>query len=231
MAVHFSVDTKLTKLLGETYRSSEIALKELVDNAWDADARSVRISLPEPLSGDSVIVQNDGTGMTAKELSSEYLNIASDKRSRIGKETPSLKRRVKGRKGIGKFAGLTIAGLMQIKTVARGKKCTLVIDKKELNDNEADLEKVPLSLEEEAAKAGEVGTIITLSLLDSNLNFPCPCRKLNPVGISRELGAAVRNVGPPQIAIWSCRRSTSIAGGVGSRNHRTSAADHGSASR
>jgi hypothetical protein len=38
MAVHFSVDTKLTRLLGETY-SSEVALKELVDNAWDADAR------------------------------------------------------------------------------------------------------------------------------------------------------------------------------------------------
>jgi hypothetical protein len=176
MAAHFSVDTKLTKLLGETYRSSEIALKELVDNAWDANARSVAITLPEPLTGDSLVVRDDGTGMTAQELRNEYLNIASDKRSRIGKETPGLKRRVKGRKGIGKFAGLTLAGMMQIETVARGKKCTLVIDKKELNDNEADLEKVPLSLEEEAAKAGEVGTTITLSLLDSNLNFPTPDR-------------------------------------------------------
>jgi hypothetical protein len=29
--VNFSVDTRLTRLLGETYRSSEIAIKELVD--------------------------------------------------------------------------------------------------------------------------------------------------------------------------------------------------------
>jgi DNA mismatch repair ATPase MutL len=62
MAVHFSVDTKLTRLLGETYRSSEVALKELVDNAWDADARSVRIVLPDPLAPQT-FVEDDGTGM------------------------------------------------------------------------------------------------------------------------------------------------------------------------
>jgi hypothetical protein len=83
MAVHFSVDTKLTRLLGETYRSSEVALKELVDNAWDADARNVVIALPDPLSSESIVVQDDGAGMTALELRGEYLNIASDKRSRI----------------------------------------------------------------------------------------------------------------------------------------------------
>jgi len=176
MAVHFSVDTKLTRLLGETYRSSEVALKELVDNAWDSDARTVRIRLPEPLSRDSVVVQDDGSGMTARELRNEYLNIASDKRSRIGTETPGLNRKVKGRKGIGKFSGLTIAAKMQVETVARGKKCTLVIDKKELSDNQADLESVPLSFTEEASKPGEVGTTIILSLLDSSLNFPNPDR-------------------------------------------------------
>ncbi|PWB59363.1 MAG: phosphonate ABC transporter permease [Bradyrhizobiaceae bacterium] len=176
MAVHFSVDTKLTKLLGETYRSSEVALKELVDNAWDADARTVKISLPDPLSGDSVVVQDDGTGMTAAELRDEYLNIASDKVSRIGKETPGLRRRVKGRKGIGKFAGLTIAGMMRIDTVKRDHRCTLVIDKKQLVDNPDDLESIPLSFEERDAKGGETGTTVTLSHLDDGLNFPTPDR-------------------------------------------------------
>ena len=33
-------------------------------------------------------------------------------------------RKVKGRKGIGKFAGLTIAGQMQVSSVARGRKST-----------------------------------------------------------------------------------------------------------
>lgn len=86
---HFSVDTRLTRLLGETYRSSEVALKELVDNAWDADAKNVRITLPDPLSTQTIVVQDDGTGMTAQEIRGEYLNIASDKRSRTGEQTPS----------------------------------------------------------------------------------------------------------------------------------------------
>jgi HSP90 family molecular chaperone len=107
--VHFSVNTRLTRLLGETYRSSEAALKELVDNAWDADARNVWIKLPKPMSSDPIIVRDDGSGMTSLELRNEYLNIASDKRARTGERTPLLKRKVKGRKGIGKFAGLSLA--------------------------------------------------------------------------------------------------------------------------
>jgi HSP90 family molecular chaperone len=176
MDVHFSVDTKLTRLLGESYRSSEVALKELVDNAWDADAQHVQITLPDPLSSQKIIVEDDGSGMTVREMRGEYLNIASDKFSRTGNETPRLNRKVKGRKGIGKFAGLTIAEKMQVETVARGRKCTLLIDKKELIENKNDLESVPLSFAETEAAIGEVGTRITLSLLDNRLNFPTPDR-------------------------------------------------------
>jgi hypothetical protein len=45
---HFSVDPRVATILGENYSSSERALRELVDTAWDAEARSVRISLPAP---------------------------------------------------------------------------------------------------------------------------------------------------------------------------------------
>jgi len=173
---HFSVDTRLTRLLGETYRSSEVALKELVDNAWDADAQNVWIALPTPLTTEAVVVRDDGTGMTAHEMRGEYLNIASDKRTRTGERTPKFNRKVKGRKGIGKFAGLTIAGRMEVSAVARGRRCTLLIDKKELIENQNDLEAVPLPFSEEPAIDADVGTTITLSDLDSRLNFPTPDR-------------------------------------------------------
>ena len=39
---HFSVDPRVATILGENYSSSERALRELVDNAWDAEARSGR---------------------------------------------------------------------------------------------------------------------------------------------------------------------------------------------
>ena len=175
-AAHFSVDTRLTRLLGETYRSSEVALKELVDNSWDADARNVWISLPTPLTNEAVVVRDDGTGMTAREMRNEYLNIASDKRTRTGERTPLYNRKVKGRKGIGKFAGLMIAGRMQVEAVARGRRCTLLIDKKTLIENQNDLEAVPLPFSDEPARDGEVGTTAILSDLDHRLNFPTPDR-------------------------------------------------------
>ena len=119
--IAFQVDTRLAKLLLENYRSTERALKELVDNAWDADAESVKISLPEPLSDDPIFVHDSGTGMTEEELLREYLFIASDRRKRRGELTAEKKRKVKGKKGIGKFAGLMIAKEMKLETCLQGK--------------------------------------------------------------------------------------------------------------
>ena len=44
----FKVDPKLAELLGETYKSTEDAIKELVDNSFDADAEEVCITNPFP---------------------------------------------------------------------------------------------------------------------------------------------------------------------------------------
>ena len=57
---HFQVDPRLAALLGESYRTTEAALKELVDNAWDADAEQVSITLPtEPVTNAAIIVRDD----------------------------------------------------------------------------------------------------------------------------------------------------------------------------
>lgn len=39
--VTFKIDVHLLKLLSQNYRSTENAIKELIDNAWDADANLV----------------------------------------------------------------------------------------------------------------------------------------------------------------------------------------------
>ncbi len=173
---HFSVNTRLTSLLGEAYRSSEAALKELVDNAWDADANNVWITLPDAMSRDPVEIRDDGAGMTAAQMRSDYLNIASDKRARSGERSPRLNRRIKGRKGIGKFAGLALANRMQVTAVARDQRCTLVIDKSVLAEHVDDLEAVPLPFDELGARGSPSGTAIVLSELDARLNFPTPDR-------------------------------------------------------
>lgn len=107
--IHFGVSPRLASLLGEAYRSTEAALKELVDNAWDADARRIEVILPAPLTTDPIVIRDDGNGMSSEQITTEYLEIARNRRSAKGIETPQLGRRVKGRKGIGKFAGLVAA--------------------------------------------------------------------------------------------------------------------------
>lgn len=79
-AAQFRVDPKLASLLGENYRSTEYALKELIDNAWDADATTVDILLPKPMTADPVVVKDNGSGMTELELREHYLVVAKDRR-------------------------------------------------------------------------------------------------------------------------------------------------------
>lgn len=175
---YFKVDPKLASLLGEGYRSTEHAIKELIDNAWDADAEHVWVELPEPDVNpyDPIVVRDDGTGMTPKEVQSGYLTIASDRRTRKGERTPEKKRIVKGRKGIGKFAGLMAAAVMEVETWARGKGTRLRISRDELLAAGQDLERVPLPFSEEPADGVASGTVVTLTGLNQNLTFPNPER-------------------------------------------------------
>lgn len=183
---HFLVNPRLTRLLGETYRSSEVALKELVDNAWDADARNVWVSLPTMMSNEPVEVRDDGVGMSEQAIRNEYLDIASDKRKRIGELSTKFGRKIKGRKGIGKFSGLTVASIMTLESFTEGERCQLRIDKRELIDNDVDLEKIPLNFSTVQNDTPDIGTKITLEELDQSLNFP-QAEKLKEL-IVREYG-------------------------------------------
>jgi hypothetical protein len=107
--LRFQVDSRLATLLSQEYASSEKTLKELVDNAWDADAEQVLVSLPRPMGDAPIVITDDGCGMTEEELRRHYLFIATDRRSRRGDKTAGKNRWIKGRKGIGKFAGLMTA--------------------------------------------------------------------------------------------------------------------------
>lgn len=88
----FQVDSRLATLLSQEYTSTERALKELVHNAWDADADQVNIWLPQPMSGEPIVIRDDGTGMTEEELRRHYFTIAKDRRSVRGERTAGKNR-------------------------------------------------------------------------------------------------------------------------------------------
>ena len=169
---NFSVDPRLAAILGENYTSSERALRELVDNAWDAEARVVQITLPEILTEAPIIVTDDGSGMKEQELRQEYLNIANPRYSRKGELTPSLQRFVKGRRGIGKFPGLILAEQMEVETSAHGFRTRLIISKGKLLNAGRDIEQVPLPIEVQPCSPSQHGTTITLKNLSQKLNYP-----------------------------------------------------------
>lgn len=187
-AAHFRVDPRLATLLGEAYRSTEQALKELVDNAWDADAETVWITLPDPMTTAPIVIRDNGTGMTEQEVRKEYLAVASDRRSRKGDRSAIKKRLVKGRKGIGKFAGLMAADVMHLETRTRGVATSITILKQVILATKKDLEKIDLPVEATSCNPPNPGTTITLSHLNQNLSFPKPeiLRQLLMIEYGRE---------------------------------------------
>lgn len=176
-AAHFKVDPKLAELLGETYRSIEEATKELIDNSYDADSENVSIILPDILTPEpKIIISDDGAGMKEKEVRNEYLNIANSRTSRKGSISFLKKRKVKGRKGIGKFSGLMVATNMKLETFAAGVKTTIILNKDDFAKAGYDLEKVPIPIMVEACEENKHGTTITLEGINQNFNYPNPER-------------------------------------------------------
>ncbi len=170
----FKVDTALTKILGDSYSSVEAAVKELIDNSFDADATLVKVTLPQIFDNASVVIEDNGDGMTSLEVVEQYLRIASSRLSRKGDMTVGKRRKVKGRKGIGKFAGLTVANTMQIVSRSRGEETSISICKDDIVGSDVDLESIGIPIQTKSCGDELHGTTITLIGLTQSLNFPNP---------------------------------------------------------
>lgn len=169
----FQVSSRIAHLLSQEYSSSEKALKELIDNAWDADAESVRVTLPRPMTDDTIEIVDDGTGMTEEELRRHYLDIAADRRARRGERSANKNRKVKGRKGIGKFAGLMTATEMRLETSARGVTSSFALRLADLASVE-DIETLSIEIITRPCAPDHHGTRIILSELHSGFSLPDP---------------------------------------------------------
>lgn len=120
-----TVAGQLFKHLGlQMYSGAVPAISELISNAYDAMARRVRITIPtgRPIEAtDEIVVEDDGHGMTFDECNSLYLSVGINRRSAAGEWTKPYnglpRRKVQGRKGIGKLAGFGIADRIDVRTV------------------------------------------------------------------------------------------------------------------
>ncbi|MDX1906971.1 MAG: sensor histidine kinase [Bacteroidia bacterium] len=103
--VRFSVDAAVIERLGyELVTKQEIAVSELVKNAYDADATEVILSFKDAeTKGGTLTIEDDGNGMNRDQLVNGFMRISSSEK--IDSPTSPLYGRTRaGRKGIGRFA-------------------------------------------------------------------------------------------------------------------------------
>jgi hypothetical protein len=108
-------DVGTIKHLGlQMYSTLPPVIGELVANSWDANASRVEITIPAtPIDEQTseIVISDDGIGMSDEEVRNKYLIIGRDRRDdeKSDKTPRPRKRKIMGRKGIGKLSAFGIA--------------------------------------------------------------------------------------------------------------------------
>lgn len=136
------------------------AIAELIANAYDADAHNVFINITETEKDSSISVLDDGVGMTFDEINEKFLRIGRKRRKDDNDLSPSGKRKVTGRKGLGKLAFFGIGNTIEIETKKAGKATKFIMNWNDIiNSKETDYNpKFSIT----NCSANESGTLITL---------------------------------------------------------------------
>ncbi|MGV2855584.1 TIGR02391 family protein [Glutamicibacter sp. AGC13] len=120
-----SFEARTIEHLGlQMYSQLPAALAELIANAYDADATTVVVSIEhDHESGrEYIAVVDDGHGMSRDDLNNKYLRIGRNRRApeETGVLSESGRRKVSGKKGIGKLALFGIGRLIRVSTTRMG---------------------------------------------------------------------------------------------------------------
>lgn len=110
----FSVSAALFEELGERLVSKpEIALAELIKNAYDADSPDCQITLDDT----QIVVADHGHGLTEREFLNNWMVVSSPAK---GKQRYSRRfgRAMAGSKGVGRFSARYLGRMVELTTVA-----------------------------------------------------------------------------------------------------------------
>lgn len=124
----------LLRTLGSLATSPDIALTELVANAWDAGATIVEIFIPENL-GEDIIIEDNGIGLTREEFYTRWMKLGYNRLKHQGKKVVfpkdvDLHRQAYGRNGVGRHGMLCFNDEYEVITCSQGKKSHFTITTK-----------------------------------------------------------------------------------------------------
>lgn len=127
----------LIRTLGALVHSPEIALTELVANAWDAGATRVEILIPDDYNL-KLVVEDNGTGLTKEQFENRWMRLGYNRIKHQGKNVifpPNVdgKRLAYGRNGVGRHGLLCFNNEYTVITNSGGKQSKFVISTKSEN--------------------------------------------------------------------------------------------------
>jgi Histidine kinase-, DNA gyrase B-, and HSP90-like ATPase len=149
----------LLRTLGSISNSPDVALTELVANAWDAGAAKVEIFIPESMDGE-LTVRDDGCGMTREQFEKRWMTLGYNRIKHQGvsadfpPERATWRRSAYGRNGMGRHGLLCFASKYHVETKRDGMGSRFVVATSSGTE--------PFTIEKfESFKAQGHGTILT----------------------------------------------------------------------
>ena len=171
----FRPRARLLRLLGdELIRDPNIAIFELVKNAYDADASSAKVSMSNVADRKRgrIVIEDDGTGMDWSTVTGVWLEPGTDyrvkQRSSKNGRSPKFGRLPLGEKGVGRFAAGKLGDVVRLTTRAKDQpEIVIRIDWKQLlrHDYMSDAHIRVTAREPKVFKRGRTGTRIQISSL------------------------------------------------------------------
>jgi signal transduction histidine kinase len=111
----FTIEGRILRELGERLvKQPEVAILELVKNAYDADATECIVSYNPPKS---ITISDDGAGMTLPRFREGWMKIGTSSKAATT-YSERYKRLITGEKGIGRFAVRFLGRVLHLESVA-----------------------------------------------------------------------------------------------------------------
>ena len=111
----FSIESRLLRELGERLvKQPEVAIVELIKNAYDADASECTVEY-DPQN--TIVVADDGIGMTLDRFTDGWMRVGTSSKKGIS-VTENFSRLITGEKGIGRFAVRFLGRGLHLESVA-----------------------------------------------------------------------------------------------------------------
>jgi hypothetical protein len=163
-ALPVTVDKSHLVTIGERLYTESIELvRELVNNAYDADATRVNVTV----GAERIVVEDNGTGMDLQGLQ-QYFTIGSQDKL-LHSRSPRYRRERIGQFGIGKFATLSACQRFIVFTRKEQFAARVVFDKEEWSRVEGSWN-LPLEITARDANDGD-GTTVTLEGLTKQFDL------------------------------------------------------------